>query len=125
MYRLLIITLALLASTSALADEAKLMHSCGCKIGSYAVYGAGEESCSTFTKEFAANPSIKDIDASYGQSLGWIAGYLSATNRALRKRDLLDSDLDYVAYQVNEWCQKNPDKTLSDAMDMLTDAKLK
>lgn len=103
------------------AGAPKLGRTCGCSVDSQAIYGAGQDLCSTFVSEFDSNPGGSDVDASYGQSLGWIAGYMSAFNRSTESRDIYDMDLDYVAYQVAAWCRDNPEKFLSDAMAVLTD----
>ena len=58
------------------------------------------------------------------KTLGWIAGYVSATNRSLKKRDVFNMELDYMTHLISIWCRKHPDKLLSDAMDSLTDSKL-
>jgi len=101
-------------------SPAKLDRTCGCKAGSYAVYGAGNESCAVYLTERSRNPDEHAIDAGFGQSLGWIAGYMSAANRAADARDVYDMDLSYVAHRIGVWCEEHPDKTLSDALDALT-----
>ncbi len=113
----------LLLAASAWADKAKVEVSCGCKRDSYAVYGAGQDRCETYLKEYEANPDSDDVDTAFGQTLGWIAGYASATNRNLKKRDLYNMGLDYMTHLLSRWCRKHPDKMLSEAMDSLSDSK--
>ncbi len=120
-----VLTICLISFASPVqSEEAKLGKDCGCEVDSYAVYGAGTDSCKIYQKEYSANPSVNDIDAAYGQSLGWIAGYISATNKHLKQRDLFNSDLDYIANLIFRWCQKNPDETVVDAINYLTDKAL-
>jgi hypothetical protein len=104
-------------------DEVKLGHSCGCATDSYATYGAGQDTCQTFLKEHAANPDSNQTDATFGQTLGWLAGYMSAANRGADTRDVYDMGLDYLTTLVADWCQENPEKILSDAMDAVTDSR--
>lgn len=106
------------------AGPAKLDNSCGCTVDASAIYGAGQDTCATFMEEYAANPEIRDdVDATFGQSLGWVAGYMSARNRVAGVRDIYDMSLDYVAFWVAEWCEGNSDKTLLDAMEFLTEER--
>ncbi len=107
--------------STAFGGEVKQGRSCGCAANSYSVYGAGQDSCKTYLEEFEKNPDSKITDASFGQTLGWIAGYVSATNRRAGKRDIFNAELDYLAFSIARWCRKNPQATLSDAMDSLTD----
>lgn len=98
-------------------------HSCGCAVDAYSVYGAGQDTCQTFMAEHATNLDSGQVDGTYGQTLGWIAGYMSATNRGADTRDVFDMDLTYVAHLVAKWCQQNPDDVLSDAMNALSDSR--
>lgn len=98
---------------------------CGCAADAYSVYGAGQETCSTYLTEFNANPDPANIDAAYGQTLGWIAGYASAVNRQTSGRDIYDLDVRYMATLIAKWCRANPDRMVSEGMDDLTDKRLK
>ncbi len=118
MVLLITIFVAIPAASSA---EVKQGHSCGCAADSYSAYGAGQDSCKNFMKEYEENPDSNNTDASYGQTLGWIAGYMSATNRQAKARDIYSSELDYMTFSIARWCKDNPQATLSDAMDSLTD----
>ncbi len=111
----------LMAVPAASSGEVKQGHSCGCTANSYSVYGAGQDSCENFLKEYENNPDSNRTDASYGQTLGWIAGYMSAANRQAKARDIYSSALDYMTFSIARWCRENPSATLSDAMDSLTD----
>lgn len=117
------LVLCFLVAGGVAADPPKEGRTCGCQADTYATYGAGIETCGVFSREYAQNPDPDDVNASYGQSLGWIAGYMSATNHVMKKRDLYDLDLSYVAYKVAQWCGDNPDQTLSDAMESLTEER--
>ncbi|MCP4433596.1 MAG: hypothetical protein GY806_21670 [Gammaproteobacteria bacterium] len=110
-----------MAVPAASNGEVKQGHSCGCRSNSYSVYGAGQDSCEDFLKEYEKNPDSNRTDASYGQTLGWIAGYMSAANRQAMTRDIYSSALDYMTFSIARWCRGNPQATLSDAMDNLTD----
>ncbi len=114
--------LALIAASS--GGEVKHGSSCGCTSSAYSTYGAGQDSCVNFTEEFNSNPDSNKTDTNFAQTLGWIAGYVSATNRHSGKRDIFNAELDYLAFSIARWCLKNPQATLSDAMDSMTD-KLK
>lgn len=106
------------------AAPPKLSNSCGCEADASAVYGAGQDTCETYMAEYSANAEIReDVDSTFGQSLGWIAGYMSASNRDSGVRDIYDMSLDYVAYWISEWCGRNSDKTLLDAMEFLTEER--
>ncbi len=119
----LVVVAALMVAAPLHAAEVKKGHSCGCERDSYSVYGAGQDTCQTFLSEYAANPDSDQVDGSFGQTLGWLAGYMSATNRTAQTRDVYDMGLDYLAHVIANWCQQNPDKVLSEAMDSLTDSK--
>ena len=107
------------------AAELKDGNTCGCAADAYAVYGAGQDSCAVYTTEFEANLDSKDIDASFGQTMGWIAGYVSAINRQAADNDVYNIDVSYMSTLIAKWCRANPDRMLSDAMDVLTDKRLK
>ena len=120
---LLLFGAVLLGGMPVRAEEVKTGKTCGCAVDAYSVYGAGQDSCAVFLSEQAANPDSNQTDGSYGQTLGWIAGYMSAVNRAAAVRDAYDMDLDYVAAKLATWCQQHPDEILSEAMDVLTDSR--
>ncbi len=107
------------------AAELKQDKTCGCKADDYVVYGAGVESCQVFLAEFDANTGKDAVDPAYAQTIGWIAGYISATNRKTTMRDVFDMGLDYVPVLLSKWCRQYPDRTLSEAMDALSDEREK
>ncbi len=117
----LLLTAAFMVIPAASNGEIKQGHSCGCTTNSYSAYGAGQDSCKDFLREYEANADSNRTDSSYGQTLGWIAGYMSATNRQARVRDIFSSELSYMAFSIARWCKENPQATLSGAMDNLTD----
>tara|TARA_Y100001968_G_C19016474_1_gene553060 strand:+ start:57 stop:413 length:357 start_codon:yes stop_codon:yes gene_type:complete len=104
----------------AYADTPKLNQTCGCNEDAYIVYGAGSDMCSSFINEYSVNSDFFNIDNDFAQSLGWIAGFMSATNFNSGIRDNYDMDIRYVAHKVSEWCEQNLSKTLSNAMEAIT-----
>ena len=88
-------------------------------------------SCSRVLREYAvanlggAGTTEVTYNTKFGDVLGWIAGYMTRVNFDTRgKKDYFHDLVDEVAW-VASWCRDNTSYSLPDAMEALTNLRLK
>jgi len=96
------------------------------------VFGAGSTLCTKYLGAYGT-ADLKTAPDGYMSSgdvfayeLGWIQGYATRVNETTKGREnIYDMDTIGLAAWVASWCRDNPSKRILNAMEALTESRLK
>ena len=100
--------------------------------GAFFNYGAGSSNCTKYLGSYGSANLKRTPDGGisyvgdFGFVMGWLQGFATRVNRTIPGgANIYDMDSVELAAWVASWCRDNPLKQVVDAMDALTESRVK